>query len=141
MPFELDTSGRVVTELSEAFETYYEWGDLAPFTQAYLKAALDGLAVAPQVRADGAWDWALTDMNEAEWWCDDKPSDAPPFKAPRFDMIAPETLGRVIDDCAWLLAAGWKNPQDAFDLRQKGVMPGQQALSIELDDDGKIVFA
>lgn len=41
MTFQLDTSGRVIIEVSEAFETYYEWSDLSPFTQGYIEALFE----------------------------------------------------------------------------------------------------
>ena len=142
MPFELDTSGRVVTELSEAFETYYEWGDLDPFVQDYIVA----LATENYTRVA-----ALPSDNDGTGHCrycgrDNRGeergpcSDDCPRQSIAFSDLAPETLLRIIADCEWLIRAGWHNPKDAFDLRQKGVMPGQQALTIAIAD-GKIVFA
>ena len=160
-PFTLDTSGSVA-DLPGPGETPRSvairdgrtvWSDLPPLQQGCIEALFDGLAVAPQSRADGGYDWALTDMNEAQWWCDDKPADAPPFRAPAFTDLAPETLHRIITDCETIARlqvnrdgvaysdshnAGrmiWRDRQDGK-LSRFGVAP----VEVEMGGDGKARF-
>lgn len=78
MTFTLDTSGRVITELSEAIETYYEWGDLSPFTQGYISALFESEAYALKYPDTGPGLGAVD---------------------PRFSDLAPETLAWIIADC------------------------------------------
>ncbi|UTC28509.1 hypothetical protein GURKE_05070 [Brevundimonas phage vB_BpoS-Gurke] len=102
----LDTTGEVCIPLDppvswapKASNVYLWERDLDAFTQGYIIALFQGWSLAPQTRSDGAWDWMLTDLNESEWWCDDKPAAAPSFRAARFTDLAPETLARIIADC------------------------------------------
>lgn len=128
------------------------WSDLDAFTQGYIEAMFDGWAVAPQIGRGDAWDWALTDMNDAEWWCDDKPADAPDFRAPAFSDLAPETLSRIIADCRAARegyraantkdcgASFWAGRNDPGGCWQYLVTDGFPPLTVQLDDDGRIRF-
>lgn len=99
MTFTLDTSGRVITELSEAFETYYEWRDLDAFTQGYIGALFEseGAELRTANRAIALAETGLTpDDDESE-------ESAAAFEAlypVGFSDLAPETLARIIADCA-----------------------------------------
>lgn len=133
--------------LDVRFHGHIRWSYLDAFTQGYIEALFTGWSLAPQSREDGGWDWALTDLNEAVWWCDDKPADAPAFKAPRFTDLAPETLARIITDCAefqrkWSPA----DPSDAarrangalFWAKRSAPWDGFPALIMERDADDKV---
>lgn len=119
--FQLDTTGRVVSELTEAFETYHEWSDLDAFAQGYVEA-LFSEGVAPQTM----------------WPC-------------RFQDLAPETLARIIADCAkgvdkpYMMGRAY-NANDAggrcfWADRQAGFYADLPPLTVQLGDDGKVRFA
>ena len=121
MSFQLDTSGRVVTELSEAFETYYEWSDLRPEAQVYIEALF----------AECGEDLDKAAHARIGWHPDDHVG---------YSELAPETLTRIIADCERLASCGWQDFNDAWDMIQKGVMPGMKPYTVQLGEDGKIRF-
>lgn len=128
MTFTLDTSGRVITELSEAFETYYEWGDLSPFTQGYVAALL------------GDFEDGLTYED-----CQEAPAGVPPARPAGFSDLAPETLARIIADCAHIggsPSATFESGARHWEMRANGALqPAFPPLIVQLDESGKVVFA
>lgn len=106
--FQLDTSGRVVTDLSEAFETYYEWSHLTPFAQGYVEAMFaDGVADCKSCAGNGEvvtnWDRYLKGEpgdvgDEATATCPDCDGQGKADLG-SFSDLAPATLARIIGDC------------------------------------------
>lgn len=118
--FQLDTTGEVRTPTTPAARPGLRWADLTPFTQGYIealiKAANQTLSFNPKH----------------------------PFRPNGFSDLAPETLARIIADCAAVQAVGLPDTleagQTAWEARQQG-MTHFPPLIIQLGDDGKVRFA
>jgi len=151
--FELDTSGEVA--LSKAagvpFEIAggHEWSDLDPFTQGYVEAVFAGLSA------------HLADQGDlASRYGDKRPaSDIAGFVEAKlhaqacieradalgFSDLAPETLARIVEDCA--AGAALYQPsrsEERLDVtgrtfwqtRQDGLLTRHPPLTAYLGDDG-----
>lgn len=124
--FQLDTSGVVTLNKfdPEAYMGYPEhvnWDRLSPFAQGYVEALLRGL-------------YENYEQQVAAYRF-------------RFDNLAPETLARIIEDCATLeRRAAYMVPTDAeqgaitWASRQRGDIADFPPLTLSLGDDGKVVF-
>lgn len=140
MTDKIDTTGDVtITRFdSEAYMSYPEiwfWDDLDPFTQGYVEALFAAEAEA---------------LNAA------RIAARLPLRRVAFRDLAPETLARIIADCEERVAR-LPHPEDMRDPRasgrrfwddrqlgcyQTGVnVPCPPPLTVQLGDDGKVVFA
>lgn len=135
MTFELDTSGFVhgwVQPHGErkgyAGPNRFSFDDLDPFTQGYVEAALT---------------WA------AERFSFEFKRDR--VRHAQFSDLAPETLARIVEDCAKALADWQQENQNAPEYGARfwkdrqadhlnGMEPRFPPLAAHLGDDGKIYF-
>jgi len=126
MTYQLDTSGAI--ERGEAYGGRCIWTDLDPFTQGYVEAVFTGASV---------------DLH-AEWL-----DRVDPYRSPGFSDLAPETLARIIEDCArFLIAYPAAREPDVpgarlvggyvWTNRQGGDYPDFPPLTVSLGDDGKV---
>jgi hypothetical protein len=119
MTFQLDTSGHVSSDEHGWSEA---WSDLDPFTQGYVEAFLRD-----------CWSRRMRDVHGGLW----------PVK-PAFSDLSPETLARIVEDCAEIKDAEphdiWtKGDGEAFWRdRNDGCHLGVQPLTAYLGDDGKV---
>jgi hypothetical protein len=129
MTFQLDTSGIVYGhgETDARASGYKTWANLGPFTQGYIEALMVEASRLAAIALD-----------------DDSPS-------PGFSDLAPETLARIIEDCAAIQSTfpvspnypgGWQawcvRQGGGFDMA--GKWPGLPPLTVTLGDDGKVRF-
>lgn len=125
----------------------WAWEDLTPFAQDYIAEALEGWSFAPATAPEGGYHWDVTDLNPAEWWCDEIPTDAPAFRPVAFYDLAPETLDRIVSDCAAMALHLRRERMSttgarAWALRQSGFWPKTwPPVIVQLGTDDKIVFA
>lgn len=126
MTFQLDTTGAVGPYRSTDLVSTYalSWSDLDAFTQGYVEALFQSV----QVDALGA--------TYAER----------PSLSPAFSDLAPETLARIIADCAVSAAqptTGEPRGEGAafWRLRNACDYVGFPPLNVQLGDDGKVRFA
>lgn len=127
--FQLDTSGAV--EQPGLYRSL-RWSDLSPFTQGYIEALLSEPETA---RA---------------WWLRHSGPFGIPAAAP-FRDLAPETLARIIADCAVLQNFGpfgslenhVEGGREAWENRQAGNLIALDfpPLTVQLGDDGKVRVA
>lgn len=130
--FKLDTSGYVPVPLSPESDNAecVVWQSLSPFAQGYMEAAAE----------------ALYDALIVQGW-----SPEAAASAVAFSNWAPETLARIMEDCA--KAADLRsvpfghvyNPNSAGGLcfwadRQAGCMRPFPPLTISLNNDGNVIF-
>lgn len=107
----------------------WTWDALDAFTQGYIEAAAEDL-----VRR-------MLDDPDATY------SVGQCRSAGSFAAFAPETLARIIEDCAWLCtdaasrAANAEAGREAWAVRQAGKMAHAEPLTVLLGDDGKVRFA
>jgi len=130
MALQLDTSGVVrmpdrprAKHMDHAFPALTIWSDLSPFTQGYVEAMFEEL-----------WRTAGSGL-------------AHQINVSRFRHLAPETLARIMEDCAWFMALdrrpGWLLTNEnghAFWHARQGiqVLGGWVAITPYLGDDGKV---
>lgn len=131
--FTLDTSGYVKKpgrEGSPWADDKWTWSTLDPFTQGYVRRALEDNA--PEINAT---------INAR---CLDLGEDRPPVA---FSDLAPETLAAMMKDCAAYLAlhsvpetaANYSSlGRDFWHDRQSGRCPAFPPLTLYLGDDGKV---
>lgn len=136
--FKLDTSGYVKVTHEDGQWHRYVWSDLSPFTQGYIEALFASAWAEPKFRSD----WLLRDVvkgvPEDEWRTD----------RPAFSDLAPETLARIIADCAWRQEksprlGSVKDGADFWRARQgeNGWPVSMPPLTVQLGDDGTVRFA
>jgi hypothetical protein len=123
MTARLDTTGYILrgdpTLVGRTVRFY--WSELSPFAQGYTEAMLAELQAAVDAKRYGLWQRSA------------------------FSDIAPETLARIIEDCAWLCtdaksrAANAEAGREAWSVRQAGDMAHAAPLTVELVD-GKVHF-
>lgn len=141
MTFQLDTTGAILLPQSSAENPFgkwasdaTQWDDLSPFTQGYIEALFAELHQTPVVQECGRGGWNVG-----------------------FFDLAPETLARIIADCERMRQVfGWLGPKDAdgapvewfqeegrsaWKYRQNGDLPNFPPLTVQLGDDGKVLFA
>lgn len=136
MAFQLDTSGIVLLPrpgAEDRFKDGWRFEDLDPFTQGYVKALF--------AESDG---WAAIDLSRPGQYA---------FRG--FSDLAPETLARIMEDCAADQRAGLKlniagNTEDRTSFkagaefwweRQSGNLFDARPLTVILCDDGKVRFS
>jgi hypothetical protein len=128
MTFQLDTSGVVTLPPTEAAghdsPAPLAWRNLDPFTQGYVEAALQG-----EARRETPGAVALHR----------------PVKGWAFSDLAPETLARIIEDCAAFRAAHKTYAithklagREFWEDRQAGSLATFPPLTASLGDDGKV---
>lgn len=123
-PFKLDTSGAVP---STFHEPDYTWDRLSPFVQGYVEEALEDLN--RRFFSSGGY-------TEADFI--------------GFRHLAPETLARIVEDCAvffgvggpWFPVGDYETGKQFWRTRQKGqwAYMGFPSLTLYLGDDGKLRF-
>lgn len=118
MGFQLDVSGGV--QLTDTkWVRIVQWSDLDRFTQGYVEALMGS---------------PLTLRGPLPKW-------------PGFSDLAPETLARIMEDCATYLRTrippfqGHDNGAWVWTERQVGHLPDLPPLTVILCDDGKVRFA
>ena len=116
MTFQLDTTGFVDMRSRPVVR---RWSDLDAFTQGYVEAMF--VSICPE--EDGSRE----------------------MRTPRFDDLAPETLARIVEDCARYRAivggtwvGGPSAGRDLWAERQVGNFPLYPPLTAYLGDDGKV---
>ena len=123
MTFQLDTSGAVaLTRNYGPSRTLIEhcWSDLSPFAQGYVEALICDLGL--------------------QYFGDGESDDTPALAA--FADLAPETLARIIADCAASRHATDSERGAAFwRMRQRGEIENFPPSTVQLGDDGKVRFA
>lgn len=130
--FKLDTSGevRVYTNVGEPGGTRkrdWRWSDLDPFTQGYIEAVF----ASTTGRTAGVTFEAFRDRG---------------YKPVGFSHLAPETLVRIMEDCAAFRA--WKPDVEMtakdgawfWNHRQAIGWPDFPSLTVYLGDDGLVRF-
>lgn len=127
--FQLDTTGAVLPVNQDdpilSVQQGYTWLDLDAFTQGYIEALFAAHSIE---RTTG---------------------DGRVFSHGAFDMLAPETLARIISDCEDATARrnGWhyvpttEGGREFWERRQRGGHFEYSPLTITLGDDGKARFA
>lgn len=129
MTFQLDTSGQVAAlsfRGSDLDPGCWMWSDLTPFAQGYIEALPWG-------------DMAQASKGHRKW---------ANRTAPGFSDLAPETLDRIIADCAIAedrMGKGAEWGRYFWAARQAGLYGGDPKakappLTVELGDDGKVRF-
>jgi hypothetical protein len=121
--YHLDTSGYVGT--FHTGQPAVAWSDLDPFTQGYIEALFEaaGLAIIDK--------WGEGEGEQDENWAG-------------FSDLAPETLSRIIEDCAggeWGGHSSAHGGREFWRSRQEGNQtPRHTPLNVTLGDDGKVRF-
>lgn len=141
--FQLDTSGEVGPISGarygspgctiDAARSFYRWPDLTPFVQGYVRAQAAEVAALLAEAFGSDWNGLVS-----------------------FDMWAPETLARIIEDCAAVQEIIDSYPgrpdlqqaqgRDFYAARQNGKWSVLNQivrfppLTLSLNDDGKVVF-
>ncbi len=121
--FTLDTSGSVFVQRATSggpFEMH--WTDLDPFTQGYVEALFAAHSIERYHAGTGRT-----------------------YSHGGFDMLAPETLQRIIEDCAVLVRRVLAKRYPAtgkfiWELRQSGEIPDFPPARLTLSPDGLIRF-
>ena len=139
MTFQLDTTGTVRFrgfERAPGFDDrdHIWWSDLDPFTQGYIEALFASVGGFEAIRADDlAWPGKTSFLG--------------------FSDLAPETLARIIEDCASFqnVANGLGNKTHTAEGRRfwngrQGGLSGAfgaayPPLTVQLSNDGKVSFA
>ena len=122
MTFQIDTTGRV--ECGASFQPlgWAIWSDLTPFAQGYVEALF----------ADTA-----ESLNAA------RIAARLPLRRIAFRDLAPETLARIIADCEQDQVYD-EDPNDGkvfWEDRQRSALPVFPPLTVQLNNDGKVIFA
>lgn len=151
--FQLDTSGRVrkgvITPRGDfSFRPgFTRWADLSPFVQGCVKRLLRDLYKAPQTIDGGqTWTWVLTTATREDWLdgVDFDPALMPDFVPVYYSDLAPETLARIIEDCAKFVHKFGEdlntraNGARLWNDRQTSRPTGFGPLTPYLSDDGKV---
>lgn len=132
MAFQLDTSGVVNIENDDATKprfSVYTWSSLDPFTQGYVEALF------ASVQTDGGAFILPSASN---------PEVAFATYFAKFRDLAPETLARIIEDCAAYRKSHRRVPnwtadgRHFWEQRASGRLSDFQSLSPYLGDDGRV---
>lgn len=134
--FKLETSGAVARPpgIDDGGPYYIGWPDLPPFVQGYIEAAFKSASVYP---------------NSAILPWERHPGHNEPQPV-GFSDLAPETLARIMEDCAvffgvggpWFPVGDYETGKQFWRTRQKGQWAYMcfRPLTLHLSDDGKVRF-
>lgn len=148
MAFQLDTSGGVRLPVDKLRRNTL-WSDLDRFTQGYVEALSVRLAVCPDT-AHGTHRAPPAGLGVQPCARCGLPIDVTGGKnapALRFSDLAPETLARIMEDCATYLRTrippfqGHDHGAWFWTERQVDHLPDLPPLTVILCDDGKVRFA
>lgn len=124
--FKLNTSGDVIVPSSHYVDEYMvvRFSDLSPFVQGYVE-------------------WVLRALHNAADYDPDN-------ELSRYDRLAPETLARIIEDCAYILSASLYFSSDLDEPqsmgrkfwvhRQHDKIGTLPPLTVYLGDEGLVRF-